>query len=193
MYFYWLDDLACAACKDSVAFVIRFLSTRVAQPKQRCRCEREDRTKRDPYRRVRKPRKPVHTINQEPAGTAIQSGQVHERSRSFMARFLPTQIRRATSRQTSVFRVRSFVSTCRLWLSNTDGLSRWDSYLALLRSSRVIARSLPRKQNTKNNRCCDDQRGTDAAKIESARRNGFGQKVTQRRAERAGEDERRPE
>jgi hypothetical protein len=28
--------------------------------------------------------------------------------------------------------------------------------LALLMSSQVIARSLPRKQNTKNNRCCDD-------------------------------------
>ena len=65
--------------------------------------------------------------------------------------------------------------------------------LALLRSSRVIARSLPRKQNTKKNECCDDQRGADAAEIESARRNGFGEKVTQRRAERAGEDERRPE
>jgi hypothetical protein len=45
--------------------------------------------------------------------------------------------------------------------------------LALLRSSRVIARSLPHKHNTKNNRCCDDQRGADAAEIESARRNGF--------------------
>ena len=57
----------------------------------------------------------------------------------------------------------------------------------------MIARSLPRKQNTKKNECCDDQRGADAAEIESARRNGFGEKVTQRRAERAGEDERRPE
>ena len=65
--------------------------------------------------------------------------------------------------------------------------------LALLMSSRVIARSLPRKQNTKNNRRCDDQGGADAAEIESARRNGFGEKVTQRSAKRAGEDERRPE
>ena len=132
-------------------------------------------------------------LTRNPLVRQSNQGKFMSESRSFMARFFPTQIRRATSRQTSVFRVRSFVSTCRLWLSNTDGLSRWDSYLALLRSSRVVARSLPRKQNTKNNRCCDDQRGTDAAKIESARRNGFGQKVTQRRAERAGEDERRPE
>ena len=65
--------------------------------------------------------------------------------------------------------------------------------LALLRSSQVIACSLPRKQNTKKNECCDNQRGVDAAEIESARRKGFGEKVTHRRAERAGEDERRPE
>jgi hypothetical protein len=57
----------------------------------------------------------------------------------------------------------------------------------------VIACSLPRKQNTKKNECCDNQRGVDAAEIESARRKGFGEKVTHRRAQRTGEDERRPE
>ena len=57
----------------------------------------------------------------------------------------------------------------------------------------MIARSMPRKQNKKNNRDRDDQRGADAAEIEPPRCDGFGEEVTQRRTEGPAEDERRPE
>ncbi len=48
-----------------------------------------------------------------------------------------------------------------------------------------MAGSLGREQNTADDENCNDQRGGDAAEIESAVRSGLGEKITSRRRRQA--------
>jgi hypothetical protein len=54
-------------------------------------------------------------------------------------------------------------------------------------------RSSGHDQNAPDHKNRDDQRGTEAAEVEAAVRNRFGQKVADSRSERACKDEGRPE
>jgi hypothetical protein len=60
-------------------------------------------------------------------------------------------------------------------------------------TSRMPACSSGHDQNAPDHKNRDDQRGTEAAEVEAAVRNRFGQKVADSRSERACKDEGRPE
>ena len=57
----------------------------------------------------------------------------------------------------------------------------------------MAASPLGREQDEADDEDRDDQRGADAAEVESAVREWLGEQVSHRRAERTSEDERQPE
>jgi hypothetical protein len=57
----------------------------------------------------------------------------------------------------------------------------------------MAACPLGHEQNAADHENRDNQGGADATEIKSAARDGLGKKIADRRSDRTGEDERRPE